>query len=884
MASRFRPGNPLTLQQLFLDVDEALMSDFRTTSLPAIREQFVAIAKRKATLPAEQYRDDKDATPRPSGEYRLPPLAFDKPSPNVSDQSIPRSLTPITERTDDASRQNSTRTSKSQPFERRVSDAAPSKQSSGNSLRHPSMTGDEQRLAPITDEGNAPYTDEPEIAPHTLSPVPASVASPAGSAQETVPSSTPSQYGGIDPTRSSTAESRTGVTMWSQDTGTPGISELPPTRSGASTPTTSPHATIQPTASSRTPPAAVMSSREPTRSPSPDVPHPAARMQANGLSNASPGSGNVDCLPGLSTALGLGQPITSPQSSQDSSNPNIHETSNIQSPTPRRVSSVEFSSATGELHEEPAAMYLMNMVEDQPSTQPQVSPPQPSRDERSRPVINTNLDTSSGLHHSLSATRQADVARRPSGARALPPKKTSVGRALVPLEENHSEQNHQQDRNVTEAGTEPQSQANDLPRSATLGDIGQDASAYLAYAEAPSPVKSKAPPPRPVERSPESDELRSSFAPSKAAAERRAKAEAAAAEQERAKTMPGGGKRTAPTPKDTWSGSDEDDDEEEEKDSPVVETRQTLPAPQLVPAVSDRRASYQHPVSQQQQYQDFQPSSAAQPQSAVEPGYDPNRSISRARALPPLPHLQQQQRGSNGDDHREYQSPAGDRRDLHSPAVAVDRPRTQSPAGAPYQQRQSQSFPTGQAQPQQQRQSSYQQQQQQQQHQAQPQPPAPPAQRQTVWNANFSAEHGMPEPSKSGKFVELEEPSVQLTKAFAPHGLLQAGMQDKEDRSAKKQEELARETGSSLINVPQKPPPPQTGLLGAVAAHERDRKNAGGIGATLTDREREKRLAVGLGSSLACFNPFCRLAGLIAVLWCSACFVSNFFPRPHSPA
>jgi CCR4-NOT transcriptional complex subunit CAF120 len=128
--------------------------------------------------------------------------------------------------------------------------------------------------------------------------------------------------------------------------------------------------------------------------------------------------------------------------------------------------------------------------------------------------------------------------------------------------------------------------------------------------------------------------------------------------------------------------------------------------------------------------------------------------------------------------------------------------------------------------------------------------PQPPSARQTVWNANFSADHGMDQP-KSGKFVDLDEPSAQLTKAFAPHGLLQAGMQDKEERSAKKQEELAREMGSSLINVPSKPPPPQTGLLGAVAAHERDRKNAGGIGATLTDREREKRFAV---SRYACYR------------------------------
>ena len=88
------------------------------------------------------------------------------------------------------------------------------------------------------------------------------------------------------------------------------------------------------------------------------------------------------------------------------------------------------------------------------------------------------------------------------------------------------------------------------------------------------------------------------------------------------------------------------------------------------------------------------------------------------------------------------------------------------------------------------------------------------------------------------------EPSTQLTKAFTPHGLLQAGLQDKEDRSARKQEEVARETGSSLVNVPNKPPPPQTGLLGAITAHERDRKGAGGIGAALTERERDRRLAV----------------------------------------
>lgn len=91
-------------------------------------------------------------------------------------------------------------------------------------------------------------------------------------------------------------------------------------------------------------------------------------------------------------------------------------------------------------------------------------------------------------------------------------------------------------------------------------------------------------------------------------------------------------------------------------------------------------------------------------------------------------------------------------------------------------------------------------------------------------------------------FVQLE-PSETMTKAFTPQGLLSAGLQDKQDRSAKRQEELARETGASLINVPNKPPPPQTGLLGAITAHERERKREGGVGAALTEREREKRLA-----------------------------------------
>lgn len=100
-----------------------------------------------------------------------------------------------------------------------------------------------------------------------------------------------------------------------------------------------------------------------------------------------------------------------------------------------------------------------------------------------------------------------------------------------------------------------------------------------------------------------------------------------------------------------------------------------------------------------------------------------------------------------------------------------------------------------------------------------------------------------PEQNTRDTFIQLEHPSETMTKAFTPQGLLSAGLQDKQDRSAKRQEELARETGASLINVPNKPPPPQTGLLGAITAHERERKREGGMGAALTEREREKRAA-----------------------------------------
>jgi CCR4-NOT transcriptional complex subunit CAF120 len=124
------------------------------------------------------------------------------------------------------------------------------------------------------------------------------------------------------------------------------------------------------------------------------------------------------------------------------------------------------------------------------------------------------------------------------------------------------------------------------------------------------------------------------------------------------------------------------------------------------------------------------------------------------------------------------------------------------------------------------------------------------AARQTIWGQVLDAGHkSSTSPGADAgargpdTFVQMEEPAERMTKAFTPHGLLSAGLHDKEERSAKRQEELARESGASLLSVQNKPPPPQTGLLGAITAHERERKREGGFGAALTEREREKRAA-----------------------------------------
>jgi CCR4-NOT transcriptional complex subunit CAF120 len=82
-----------------------------------------------------------------------------------------------------------------------------------------------------------------------------------------------------------------------------------------------------------------------------------------------------------------------------------------------------------------------------------------------------------------------------------------------------------------------------------------------------------------------------------------------------------------------------------------------------------------------------------------------------------------------------------------------------------------------------------------------------------------------------------------MTNAFTPYGLFSAGLHGKKERSADRQKEVAHESEAALLNVALKPSSSQTGLLGAITAHQRERKREGAFGASPTEHEREKRAA-----------------------------------------
>lgn len=308
---------------------------------------------------------------------------------------------------------------------------------------------------------------------------------------------------------------------------------------------------------------------------------------------------------------------------------------------------------------------------------------------------------------------------------------------------------------------------------------------------------------------------RSSFAPSKAAQDRRARAQEAEKHRDNVLTKPG--VRRAPMGRKTtdWSASSDDEDEEDgnsESDSDGDAKPSTAPPtrpssgvgsrpnlPQAISQMSLGRTTNSRPLPHQEEMRraprNLPPIPGTQRASSA--------AYLDSRARPPT--LEEGSRSASWA----YQDP---------PAIGGASGQNSPLSGSVYNSGDEARLPATAYRP-------------------------PP--RTNMWNSDLDAPHlGIDANDQSQKFVQLDTGNTQMTKAFTPHGLLQAGLQDKEDRSAKRQEENAKETGSSLVNVPNKPPPPQAGLLGAITAHERDRKAPGGIGAALTERERDRRLAV----------------------------------------
>ncbi|KAH7930213.1 hypothetical protein BV22DRAFT_1043400 [Leucogyrophana mollusca] len=434
----------------------------------------------------------------------------------------------------------------------------------------------------------------------------------------------------------------------------------------------------------------------------------------------------------------------------------------------------------------------------------------------------------SGVPTTLGISQEASLAgsrpslgRKPSGARA--PHGSSRPPNLEPSSVSSPGQHlHRRDNDTTSMSDAEQT--NTSKPAGPSEDENADALAALSFLDnepAPPPAGSRSPLPRQagspqpgdVPSAPGSSEsagqYRSSFAPSKQAAQRKARAQAQQAAHQAAVHRPGrvNGKRVGSgRGAGGWNESSEEEEEEEEDeededadsdDEPsAADNRRTGPSNQATVPPPAPAPAMRQPRPQ---------SGNASPGEAATDG-NPYAQLRHPRNLPPVPRPQT----GGPDDY--FSAPPPPRRFANE-----QRSRTPDEGGYPRPQTDFQQHA---------------------------------ATRQSIWTQVLDPGRSAganPQPDAGGHqrdtFVQLEPASHSMTKAFTAHGLLSAGLQDKSDRSAKRQEELARETGASLINVPNKPPPPQTGLLGAITAHERERKREGGVGAALTEREREKRMA-----------------------------------------
>ncbi|OAX42491.1 hypothetical protein K503DRAFT_766758 [Rhizopogon vinicolor AM-OR11-026] len=419
------------------------------------------------------------------------------------------------------------------------------------------------------------------------------------------------------------------------------------------------------------------------------------------------------------------------------------------------------------------------------------------------------------------------LGRRPSGARVQPSSSRGLNMEATSFISSSPEHLH---TSSGQAMADPQKMTR---KQGSGDDVNADALAALSFLASATEVPAQPapapqpPPPPPRELSPEpagddgaasgssegATQYRSSFAPSKQAAQRKARAEA---QQRAVLHKPGraNGKRMSSGNR-LSSGWNESSDEEEEEEEEEEEDDEDADSDDEPPSASESKKPTPATPAPVVSTRPLRPSSAGRAVTPAEHPADANAYSQSRRNLPPVPTPQ--------DDYTSHTPP---------PRRLASDQHMRAPDDAPHLRPQSEYPP--------------------QLHRPQPEYNQHAAARQTIWtqvldSGRAPGSHPQPEglthQQRGDPFIQLEPASHSMTKAFTPHGLLSAGMQDKQDRSAKRQEELARETGGSLINVPNKPPPPQTGLLGAITAHERERKREGGVGAALTEREREKRQA-----------------------------------------
>jgi CCR4-NOT transcriptional complex subunit CAF120 len=467
-----------------------------------------------------------------------------------------------------------------------------------------------------------------------------------------------------------------------------------------------------------------------------------------------------------------------------------------------------------------------NSVKDSRSPPVRQSTPMAFVERSSSKTTSSNSATSIPADR-LSPSSRPGLGRKPSGARAQTTRSyggdgISSSHQLTEEEETQSEEHTDSTRNRMD---QPQTRP-----SVSSEDPNLDALAALSYLDAddektPSPrqvkateplnVRSanKAPSPPPVPAQEPSSQFKSSFAPSKQAAERKAKAQAQQAAHHAAVHKPGrsNGKRKSRVA-GTWNESsdeDEEEEEEEEEDDDVDSDGERLANKQANSSlgVASSNNSLQYRQNQAQ---------------LAEMNLDAPQAYSHLRPPRTLPQIPPNQNYSKPN-------PLNIRHVLTSLSAEEFNASSRRVPSDQYSEAGRRTYYDGT------------------QIRTQADFPQPGAARQSMWSQVLDPGRTpgtLPEAASNARdtFVQLE-PTETMTKAFTPQGLLSAGIQDKQDRSAKRQEELARETGASLINVPNKPPPPQMGLLGAITAHERDRKREGGVGAALTEREREKRLA-----------------------------------------